>query len=626
MSEPQKDMPVPRNPEEAALYEKLAISTSGDAPEEQPKSPPAATAMNLADEVLKSTGFVKEAPPTPPGPPMSPRARNLDLSHNDNAFHVLADLVVKHFNEKKAAGVTTFTQADRAALEPMMTDSVRLSFVEAVRYRLVHNCPADSETNLHILTRQCRELGLDQDGERNPLLATTGETKVAITNMPPVRPPSIPGREPKDLPVHVLPGENLSVAGSTLTGASASDARISTAESLARQQLMAELRDASKFMAESKTPDAAKFWKEHVVKLQARLRSLHNTEGSPRAAAAPVTGATAASQILESNRRMLGEYPEEPQQSLRSPPAPEQPQVYYPEEQQPVYAPPPPPQEYVAPPPQADYAAPQQDAGMTAQSRSTDGMETVSMGQLVDVVAPANLPGGYNFEAEIQGKRFLATVPAGGVRKGETFSCVMRDLGSMGAEIPVGGWRDRLCDCGIYGFCHAVVVTTLCCPLLTLGQIMSRVSFDFLGRPLAKGDSSTFGVMGSIVTMWVLVNLFVIGAYNYKWSQHLTLSTADIAALGFVNVVMLVYAIYAVAATRSSIREKFMIREQRCYDLEDCCCATFCMPCTVCQMARHTADYNRQEAVCFSSTGLPDDASSSADTSSGNFLKGKHVV
>lgn len=53
---------------------------------------------------------------------------------------------------------------------------------------------------------------------------------------------------------------------------------------------------------------------------------------------------------------------------------------------------------------------------------------------LVDVVAPADLPGGYHFEAEIEGRSFLATAPAGGVKKGETFSCSMRDLAKVGAD------------------------------------------------------------------------------------------------------------------------------------------------------------------------------------------------
>ena len=41
-------------------------------------------------------------------------------------------------------------------------------------------------------------------------------------------------------------------------------------------------------------------------------------------------------------------------------------------------------------------------------------------------------------------------------------------------------------------------------------------------------------------------------------------------------------------------------------DLEDLGCATMCLPCTVAQMSRHTANYDAYEAVCCSKTGLPD--------------------
>jgi hypothetical protein len=92
----------------------------------------------------------------------------------------------------------------------------------------------------------------------------------------------------------------------------------------------------------------------------------------------------------------------------------------------------------------------------------------------VDVVAPATLPGGYKFEAEVDGHRFLATVPQGGVEQGETFSCEMRDLDTLYVEeIPVGGWRDRLCDCFTHGVCHPVIWTSFFCPLCKFDAFLS---------------------------------------------------------------------------------------------------------------------------------------------------------
>jgi Cys-rich protein (TIGR01571 family) len=132
---------------------------------------------------------------------------------------------------------------------------------------------------------------------------------------------------------------------------------------------------------------------------------------------------------------------------------------------------------------------------------------------------------------------------------------------------------------------------------------MTRVKLDFIGRRQAK-DKHPFAVMSSIVIMWGMMNLAIFAAFNYKWSQRIELSVADFCALGLINLSVLVFGMYATASTRASLREKFMIREHRCYDLEDCCCGTFCMPCTICQMSRHTVDFKLYEAACCTETGL----------------------
>ena len=81
---------------------------------------------------------------------------------------------------------------------------------------------------------------------------------------------------------------------------------------------------------------------------------------------------------------------------------------------------------------------------------------------------------------------------------------------------------------------------------------------------------------------------------------------ADACAIALINTSMFSFIVFVAQSTRSSLREKFMIQEERCFDLEDLCCSALCLPFTVSQMARHTADYDEYEAVCCSKTGLPD--------------------
>lgn len=83
---------------------------------------------------------------------------------------------------------------------------------------------------------------------------------------------------------------------------------------------------------------------------------------------------------------------------------------------------------------------------------------------MTKVVAPANLPEGYTFEARVGNKRFLATVPTGGVSKGETFFTYIRELDRVEVSIPVGEWRDDLCDCCAFGPLHPLFLNAFLCP------------------------------------------------------------------------------------------------------------------------------------------------------------------
>jgi hypothetical protein len=305
-------------------------------------------------------------------------------------------------------------------------------------------------------------------------------------------------------------------------------------ESLARQQLMAELREAKALGEESENPEITKFWEDHVLYLQFRLRALDGQD--------IYTSEEFASEIAESNRRLIEEISQREQYMAEEEPGVALPPHYSPE----VYNPqnssvrkvdswlPPEkkdanyeklvqielPDEIIASrssfsssgsnsskrqadppvgvPVDADQAVTQNQlystvpATVNIKEENYTGSEYAGLADeldkttilqnafvaasetlpephydlpMVDVVAPADLPGGYHFEAEIEGKRFLATVPQGGVQQGETFTCYMRDLDSVAIDIPVGYWRDNLSSLCDFGCCHPVIWNSLFCPL-----------------------------------------------------------------------------------------------------------------------------------------------------------------
>jgi Cys-rich protein (TIGR01571 family) len=358
---------------------------------------------------------------------------------------------------------------------------------------------------------------------------------------------------------------------------------------LAKQQLQAELREASNLMAQSITPETTNFWRDHVLDLQARLRALHEQESRSVGLSRSPKPQT-PTDILENNRRLVSEFQQRehyvPPVSLSQ--SRDTPKLELPTPQNiRTPTPQPMPQQMM----QRDVVEPEGDYEMP----------------MVDVVAPADLPAGYNFEAEIEGQRFLATVPPGGVRQGETFTCYMRELNSVSIDIPVGYWKDDLSNVCKYGWCHGVVCNTIFFPLITLGQIQTRINLDFLGRERfgSEARSNRF-MMVTVIAFWIATNIALFAACNWKWSRGMELSFADGAAICLINLSMYAFTVFVTQATRSSLREKFMIREERCFDLEDLVCSAACLPCTICQMARHTANYDDYEAVCCSKTGLPD--------------------
>lgn len=98
-----------------------------------------------------------------------------------------------------------------------------------------------------------------------------------------------------------------------------------------------------------------------------------------------------------------------------------------------------------------------------------DVLPTASSVPMLQVVAPATLPEGYEFEAAVgESQTIKVKVPLGGVEAGQTFQVPFpQHFENMisGIRVPVGHWRDGLCDCCAYGACHPHCWTSYLCPL-----------------------------------------------------------------------------------------------------------------------------------------------------------------
>ena len=191
-----------------------------------------------------------------------------------------------------------------------------------------------------------------------------------------------------------------------------------------------------------------------------------------------------------------------------------------------------------------------------------------------------------------------------------------------------------------------LVCVTLWCPIVALGQVMTRLRLDWLARPLPPTEQrySTCFIVTCIVALPWLVHMALMvttvftderqhdqdgngGDGNDNSNNHnsaadhnsfgITINGVTIhpynpwhgPIIGLVGLLIAVWFSYILCQTRRVIRRRDDIREECCYccvGWEDCCCACCCPTCAIYQMSRHTGDFSQQRAVCCHATGLVD--------------------
>lgn len=488
----------------------------------------------------------------------------LDLQNNDGQFWIIANLVTSKYEEHIQANqkYITISADDKTHFDRIAS---KKNFVSAVQRRL-RKGPAGLKEDMRTTLRKCQILGLHESGEKNPLYAPVG--------------------------AKILLQFTMTKPGSVATQRTA---KLGSKQMMERQQLLAELKEASALMTESVTPEATQFWRGQVLDLQNRLKSFHDVPGASSSVIAE------EKEVIARNERMLGYLTEAEDRMNDSTFAGNS--IIDNESQHTM----------------------KRGNGDHSQARLIESLENefhdlqarnsgylnhvdpeVQNVPMVDVVAPANLPEGYTFEAEINGKRFHAMVPAGGVRKGQTFSCYMRDIDSV-ADIPTGEWRDGLFEILSHGVFHPMLWNSLLCPLLALAQVMTRMGLDYTGRPNTEvpreGMWSTWGMAFTILGFWGMLNAMVMTLIRLKSVEGMPTSMGDTTSLVLINGGLMLYVIYGTVNTRRVIRNRYSI-EAKFGDMEDVVAATACLPCTVAQMGRHTIPYEKNQGYWCTDTGL----------------------
>jgi len=238
----------------------------------------------------------------------------------------------------------------------------------------------------------------------------------------------------------------------------------------------------------------------------------------------------------------------------------------------------------------------------------------------VEMVAPADLRAGFQFTAQLDGQPIQVEVPYS-VREGQIFHANViarkgtRDGGSMdiqdgpGSEnFLVGRWRDSTCD--LFHLCFLAV----CCVPVLLGQVLTRLNLNLLGRP-RRGRLAS-GITAFKVLFILNLMIQVLGRYMQFQQLSNALASFPLPAekpTGYVSIqtlffIVLLYLTYLTFAMRQYVRERYRIPVECCCNgcCEDFWCACCCMSCAVMQMACHTRNTATQNIMCCTETGLQD--------------------
>eukprot|EP00549_Striatella_unipunctata_P001965 CAMPEP_0118696612 /NCGR_PEP_ID=MMETSP0800-20121206/13956_1 /TAXON_ID=210618 ORGANISM="Striatella unipunctata, Strain CCMP2910" /NCGR_SAMPLE_ID=MMETSP0800 /ASSEMBLY_ACC=CAM_ASM_000638 /LENGTH=292 /DNA_ID=CAMNT_0006595769 /DNA_START=161 /DNA_END=1039 /DNA_ORIENTATION=+ len=270
----------------------------------------------------------------------------------------------------------------------------------------------------------------------------------------------------------------------------------------------------------------------------------------------------------------------------------------------------------------------------TAVAEPIETVERVAVATnaMVEIEAPASLPEGYTFDAEANGRPFTVTVPPGGVEKGQKFrvplpSVSMDSLNINAPErsnIPVGHWRDDLCDCFRFGALHPVCWMAYCFPTILASQVMTRMSLNWLGGPVSAAEAaSTFKKLLILFFIYWIIGSTLSAALitskgdphehdnDFDWDGDENQPVQSKTTIGLTeyhnlwHFVFVLFGVFIATRTRYNIRERYAIPEQNCRGCEDVCCSCFCHCCVLAQMARHTGDYEAHTAMCCTENGLP---------------------
>mmetsp|Transcript_38026 Transcript_38026/g.57881 ORF Transcript_38026/g.57881 Transcript_38026/m.57881 type:complete len:190 (-) Transcript_38026:433-1002(-) len=153
-------------------------------------------------------------------------------------------------------------------------------------------------------------------------------------------------------------------------------------------------------------------------------------------------------------------------------------------------------------------------------------------------------------------------------------------------------------NCFQYGLCHPMLLNGLFCPLIALAQVMIRMKLNSAGlRGHAHQVKNTYRSAVLLSFSFIILNALLCAIFWYGFVMIRPWLQITLAVV--LNGSLFGYLVFVTGRTRSFIRRRYTIPEERCIGCEDVCVSTLCSPCVVMQMGRHTGNYETYRGACF---------------------------
>jgi Cys-rich protein (TIGR01571 family) len=247
-------------------------------------------------------------------------------------------------------------------------------------------------------------------------------------------------------------------------------------------------------------------------------------------------------------------------------------------------------------------------------------------------ICKSTMNGGQMFEAQVDGIKFMVTIPQNGINQGELFTVpyptTTATIGPMAtaggnyndrvmdnvANAHNGTWRTDLFDCFYSNSngCFCLCLMGFCCTHILMAQLMQRMKYNLGGVPVhVNNDGNTrrpicgyeyVCIVISIATICIYIALYVLSYYEINIGYILFLSG------------WFIYLIIISTCTRYSMRQKYNIKSQCCNNngdensccggMEDCCTVSWCSCCSAVQMISHTHDGRKYPYQGCNQTGI----------------------